>query len=178
MDTVDLARAMLSMGLRVNSTQHLTGLANWKVRDLYKEIFGRSPPKGHGPDYRAAFATRGSACEATLFLTLYVRAAGHPLKDVKAEEFLNSYSRYVVAVPDVLRVSQPISAEIALAVTKGLKTRQVSFEKCAVCGELSAVGDDQHIRKSCVFCRGELSNRQSGLALLRPDLAISRHLSM
>jgi len=156
MRALELARDCATLGARIRTIHHLTGL---RPRELLHLLFTdrEPPPRGRAPDTREWYhnANLLYRTEASVIVVNFRRL--RLMGFAAAEALVAAYRYYQSVYRPPYRISFDRAFDLA-AHTEGLWiTKSVSFHvlSCPRCGSefLDAIGADATAERHCPFCR-------------------------
>jgi flagellar transcriptional activator FlhC len=129
---VQLATALIELGARLQVLESETRLSRERLLKLYKEIVGRSPPKGMLPFSTDWFVTWMPNIHASLLCNLYRRIAGDR-KGSRADVLVRAYRLYLeqCATQDL---EPALSITRAWRLVKFVDAGMLKLAPCTKCG--------------------------------------------
>jgi len=156
-----LCAELLKRGARSRTVENLTGLKRIAIRDVYRELFGTSPPKGPG-NYRADRFTNDHVQQFQSSLARVCLAAVNEahIRDVVSPElgriYVEAYDMYVAHLETIEHLITPLCFDKFTQLARILRSKEaLAIRKCVRCStEFVApaqpgAGNQRH----CGFCR-------------------------
>ena len=129
---IEMASQLIRLGARLQVLEAETLLSRERLLRLYKEIQGKSPPKGMLPFSADWFITWRPNVHASLFTNIHQSVInGSALED--AEALIASYRLYLEQI-DTLRLEPVLSLTRAWRLLKFFDCNLLSLAACKRCG--------------------------------------------
>jgi len=129
---VQQATALIRLGARLQVLEAETRLSRERLLKLYKEIVGRSPPKGMLPFSTDWFVTWMPNIHASLLCNLYRRLAGEG-KASRAERLVRAYRLYLEQCA-TQELEPALSITRAWRLVKFVDAGMLKLAPCTRCG--------------------------------------------
>lgn len=129
---IERAVTLINLGARLQVLESETGLSYERLLRLYKEVAGKSPPKGQLPFSTDWFLTWQPNIHATLFANIhrYLSKASE-LDDIEAT--IKAYRLYVEQM-DNGGIEPLLSFTRAWRLVKFMDNNMLGLTRCATCG--------------------------------------------
>lgn len=162
-NTLILVAELLKRGARSRTVETLTGQRRIAIRDVYRELFGVSPPKGPG-DHRPDHFTKDHLQQFQSSVARVCLAAAHesrrkPVTGPSPELgqlYCDAYDQYLAHMAPVQHFIEPLCFDRFTQLARVLQSKEaLAIKKCVRCGtEFVApaqpgAGNQRH----CGFCR-------------------------
>lgn len=129
---IEVASQLIRLGARLQVLELETSLSRERLLRLYKEIRGKSPPKGMLPFSTDWFMTWQPNVHASLFMNIHQSVINSsPLED--AEALIASYRLYLEQI-DILRLETVLSLTRAWRLLKFFDCNLLTLAGCKRCG--------------------------------------------
>jgi flagellar transcriptional activator FlhC len=129
---IRIAGDLVRLGARLQVLESETTLSRERLLRLYKEIAGRSPPKGMLPFSTDWFMTWQPNVHASLFMNIHqALMKGSPIEGVEA--LIGAYRLYREQV-ELLRLEPVLSLTRAWRLVKFFECRMITMAPCTRCG--------------------------------------------
>jgi flagellar transcriptional activator FlhC len=129
---IELASQLIRFGARMQVLESETSLSRERLLRLYKEIQGKSPPKGMLPFSTDWFMTWQPNVHASLYMNIHQAVInGSALED--AEALIASYGLYLEQI-DTLRLEPVLSLTRAWRLLKFCDCNLLTLAACKRCG--------------------------------------------
>ncbi|GMU72701.1 MAG: flagellar transcriptional regulator FlhC [Burkholderiales bacterium] len=129
---VQQATALIRLGARLQVLEAETRLSRERLLKLYKEIVGRSPPKGMLPFSTDWFVTWMPNIHASLLCNLHLRL-GAGAKGSRADRLVRSYRLYLEQCV-TLELEPALSITRAWRLVKFVEAGMLKLAPCTRCG--------------------------------------------
>ncbi len=129
---IDLASQLIRLGARLQVLEQQTSLSRERLLRLYKEIQGKSPPKGMLPFSTDWFMTWQPNVHASLYMNIHQSVINGSALD-EAEALIASYRLYLEQI-DTLRLEPVLSLTRAWRLLKFFDCNLLTLAGCARCG--------------------------------------------
>lgn len=142
------AMRMIQSGLRPPIVHATTGLCPTRLRNLYKEIYGKSGPQGRVSEYAySRLKTRTQVIEGTGFFHIYYRLGGNRIFQVlDPDMFLDAYEEYETIS------SASIGVETAWLIARDLRENILVLRWCQDCGREYLYDHRSDLMVRCSLC--------------------------
>lgn len=128
---IGLALQLIALGARLQVLESEVGLSYERLSRLYREVVGKSPPKGQLPFSTDWFLTWQPNVHASLFMNVHGYLSD--ASDLKPVEILiKSYRLYTEQVT-CLEIDPMLSLTRAWRLTKFVKANMLVMTKCKCC---------------------------------------------
>jgi flagellar transcriptional activator FlhC len=129
---IQIAGDLIRLGARLQVLQAETTLSRERLLRLYKEIVGKSPPKGMLPFSTDWFMTWQPNVHASLFMNIHQALVKGSTLDA-AEGLIAGYRLYREQI-DILRLEPVLSLTRAWRLVRFLETGMLAMTPCTRCG--------------------------------------------
>lgn len=145
-DALEMVRA----GVRLTYVRATTGLPERFLRELWRDIHGKSPPSGRAHcDPLSGLRSRKQRQEAAAFANLYFAGCeNQKIQSIEARRFLRAWRAFREMLPDMA-----MDSTLAWAVTRNICGKLTWREKCGRCG-VSFIRNSEQPEWRCPFCVG------------------------
>jgi flagellar transcriptional activator FlhC len=129
---INLATEMVRYGARLQVLEASTDLSRERLLRLYKEVQGKSPPKGMLPFSTDWFLTWQPNIHASLFLGSYQHLTGHCKLD-RAEALVRAFRLYQEQIK-AFRLDEKLSITRAWILVRYVESGMLGTTPCGECG--------------------------------------------
>jgi len=148
-----LAIELLRRGARTSIVHQETGVSRAKLRTLYREIRGRSPPSGQLPESAAVFVTsRHRQVQVSLFARLYEAMGGpriYQALDIRMVMAAHTLYAEMVAGPGV---APSLDINGAWMIARDLRSGAATLHPCRRCDAPFIVCQQADRLPKCPIC--------------------------
>lgn len=143
------ALEMVRVGVRLSYVRATTGLPEKFLRDLWREIHGKSPSPGRTYcDPQSGLRTPRQRQDAAAFTNLYFVSEGEPIKSIEARRFIQAWKVFKEMMPDT-----DLNATLAWTIIRNVCARLTWREVCKNCGAGFIRNAEQYgVSTRCPFC--------------------------
>ena len=148
---IQIAMSLIRLGARLQVLESETHISRERLLRLYKELVGKSPPKGMLPFSTDWFMTWQPNIHSSLFINIYQRLLNASELD-SIEAVIKAYELYIEhlaahGLPRVLSITR------AWRLVKFFEARMLQTAPCTKCGGLFVVHtNDLYERFVCGLC--------------------------
>ena len=149
---LQLAVRLVRHGVKLSIVYSGTGVAREYLRNLHREIHGRSPRGGPlVTSVGTVIKTRPQQAHASLFAALYLRLDGRGLyQAVNYTALLDAFEMYLALIPR--RKPPLIDINLAWATARDLRSGQADLQHCPDCEVGFLVMRAGNIGSTCPLC--------------------------
>jgi hypothetical protein len=143
-----VAHELLRLKLRVPIVHYLTDIHPKPLRLRWRQLHGESPPNGKLPDSVRPFITSArKLADLSTFVALYNRLDEGDGRIVTAAMLLSVWEVHARLAQDCLDINA------AWYAIRDVRSRIVSWQRCARCQAMFIYEPDVSQARSCPFCR-------------------------
>lgn len=150
------AERLVRLGFRTKVIVHHTRLSQKIVREIYRQVSGRSPRSGRLPQCDGVCKTRKHLCEASIVISLYQAISARDVtREVDMDALVEAIRFYRSRVERPLLEPSHVwvLARDLRSGRGGADSALVRLVRCATCGADYLVVSQQRFRQQCPFCR-------------------------
>ena len=144
------ALALVQVGVRLTYVRATTGLPEQFLRDLWRDVHGKSPaPGGTYSEVDSGLRNIKQRREAAAFANLYFTAVeGKEIKSIQPRRFIQAWKAFRELLPDA-----DMNPTLGWTIIRNLCAKLTRLETCNVCGTGFIRHAEQYGRSArCPFC--------------------------
>jgi hypothetical protein len=164
-----LAIELIRRGLRTTIVHLITGIPHAELRDLYRDIHGRSPSSGLLPSTASLFPNRRSHTYVSLFASLYRQIGGKKiLKGIDARILIEAHDLFLALLRPIRNGHNDdlIDFTDMWVIARDIRSKVARIEFCEHCRVDYLLAEGSRLPPTCPFCalrkeRRRMRNRKA-----------------
>jgi flagellar transcriptional activator FlhC len=143
---------LINLGARLQLLEKETSLSRAKLTKLYRELKGKSPPKGMLPFSADWYVTWENNIHATMFYNIYRIITEH-YGSLGIGAIISSYRLYLEQCPSREQMENVLSLTRAWTLVRFCESRILQLTPCTQCkGDFITHGFEPYMAYQCVIC--------------------------